>query len=641
MGPSGQTGPQGTQGEIGEIGEQGPQGPQGEQGPIGPQGPRGEQGPIGPQGPQGNDGVQGPSGPQGPQGPIGLPGDCAWNVFGNAGSGCTITCPDPEEGDTGASPNANCQIKFCGEDGLYVDAASAENTVLFKNQRSIAKYVVGPDGRAQFSTIQDAVNCAVENYINNLGSSACINIFLLPNIFIPFGTNIVPVPYVLPDLTTATTSTGQEIPIGNLPINFIASNFGACSCVYVTGTTNSYGNKCWYGVTFAGVTSTYTVSDNQSHTNERDMFCKCIFTLNFKLVIDSDSAFFLNCDFIYVSLTRNRLLEIESGNGTVFCHSCRFFLCRDAGHPDAISYFYTRANLQAALTNLHFSYFKDCIFELLIRGNSQYVVMDIRDQQILDVNGCDFYVVTAPTKPTTMYIFGRSRDEGLSEIQLDNTAAYNLHLTITGCDFTCIDTQNSDVVSVLGDLWNINPATDTLWMNHCSVQTLKLVNFQHPPAELVDTTQYANITHLQYSFNGGPNAITNPVEIFLNHNICFVLSLQQIVSTFITANPVQQGYSFLDVSRENGDTSSMDVEIGHCTLKNNTLIHACTPFGRVVEPPIPPIDLSAGPPWANFHNLINYSAQLYYISVGRLYYDEATNDNAGADLGKHALPSTI
>jgi len=491
--------------------------------------------------------------------------------------------------------------------------------VVLKNQRSIAEYVVGADGRAQFSTIEDALCCALDDK----EFEECINIFLLPN---SVDDSRDPIPYQLPSLLKAKKRR----------INFIANNFGACNCVYVTGSTTSFGSKCWYGVTFIGSDSTYTLSDEISHTNCSDLFCKCEFTQNFKVLVDDDAAYFINCDFLYLSVTRDRLLEIARGNGTVFCHCCRFFLCRDAG-TDAISFFYTQANLQAAINNLRFSYFKDCTFELLIRGNTQYVLMDIRNQQILDVVGCDFYVVTAPTKPTTLYMFGRSRNEQLSVIELENPAAYNLHLTIANCTFTSIDNQNSDVVSVLGDLWNIDPATDTLWFTFSSVQSMKLMNFVHPPEILQKSIQYANLTHIQYSYNGGPNAITSPIEIVLDYGICLVLSIQHVYSTFITPNsaPVPN-FPFLDVKR-NDDDSRIDVEIGHTTLKNNNAAaRPCVPYGAQGAPAL---DLEEGPPWANFNNLTDFAAQIFYVAVGRQYYAAAISDDN--NIGKNALPVTV
>lgn len=266
--------------------------------------------------------------------------------------------------------------------------------------------------------------------------------------------------------------------------------------------------------------------------------------------------------------------------------------------------------------------------------------MDIRNQQILNVNDCDFFVVTAPSKPTTLYMFGRSRDEGLGAISLINAAAYNLRLNLSNNTFQCIDDTNADTVSVLGDLWNINPATDTLWMNFCSVQSMKLMNFQFPPEALNKTRQYANITHLQYSFNGGPNSITSPITITLNYDICLVLSLQHIVSTFITPNPkdtnnTKSDFPFLEVSRVD-DESRIDVEIGHCTLKNNIGspdTKGCAPFTNQ-NPPA----LDNGPPWARFNNFADYAAQIYYVSVGRIYYDEAVSDNA---LGKYQMETGI
>jgi hypothetical protein len=523
---------------------------------------------MGPPGFPGSAGPAGPQGPQGEQGPAGRPGDCGWVVIGDFGTGCDITRSGPNGPTTG--PNDDCQIFMYGECGIFVDTrttnqdGSDDHIMTIKNLRNVSRYVVGSNQvdfpntemqRAQFLTIESALQCA----LTETQPEECINIFVLDNVV---DSNRQIVPYELPNL----------IQTGNRRVNFIAANFGACPCVVVRGNAVSNGNKCWYGFKFVGSDSEYTMRLGQDQNSSlSDTFQSCEFSNNFKFTIVNLGAIFCDCFFNYQNIQRDALIEIGCGTpvGAVLIKRCRFNLVYTGSSNGVSCFFRSQAGPPAMSQPLVFSLFKDCLFDLSITS-APFVIINIRNQQITEIDGCTFNIITGPGNQGLLYIVGRillnSEDQPCPP---SDDAIYNVKLNITNSTFEGLNPSTSDSIVLLGDLWSISRENDAIIITNCLVKDIILLVFNNapnitPPGEIgtePPPVQFVTFTNITYTYEGSQKR--TPIQIELQFNWCFVLYINNVFSTYNNSSlsPTITGTPFIRLVSRNYANPPLDQAI--------------------------------------------------------------------------------
>lgn len=207
----------------------------------------------------------------------------------------------------------------------------------------VTPYIVDSNGNSPYTNLADAFDAAYKDC--NKG---------VPTVYIRPGV------YDLPDNLRSTKR-----------LNIVGINMTSVNPPLIRGCGVSGGNKSWMGVMFSDPKGEYSVNNGKSCDQARDMFCKCKFTNNFRIWTMNDRMEFLNSEFAYGNLDRDRIIEVCNGKGSMMFCKTKFNFCR-TGSSCTKSFIYLGG---MSTESESITLFKSCIFGGEVGGNSTFVMI--------------------------------------------------------------------------------------------------------------------------------------------------------------------------------------------------------------------------------------------------------------------------
>lgn len=463
----------------------------GKRGPTGPTGPRGFTGPsgssigvTGPTGPRGQIGMDGDQGPTGPTGPS-----------GNGGSAITFVCDDGT-----ATANSNGLLNINGECGINTICDQNGIIIRLSPVATLSKYIVDQNGDPDcvYTNLCDALSDAA-----NDTSDQPTNIFVLPG------------EYKLCDM------------LNKRRINIISLGSGP-NTVRISGNGTSYGDKYWYGITFVGDTSTYTLNDPSTHDQCVDAFCKCEFTENFKLTTSHDTLRFRNCFFNYNELTRCEVMSLDGGTGVFDICNCKFFVCRYGG-IDVDTFMWLNSETTITETTILRS-----DWTIIVDGVKDFYVMQNCGTQLIVMTTNTFNVIRAA--PDRTVIMGcRGKDP--------NTPIPNYKAQVQF--FSCKAYGNiGDNIVMIADMWSCDKIR-RIEMVDCQFEMAQLANYYIvPKANITGTWLLDRVTFFETN-------VAIMWNITLSTNTCIQILVWACQFNNSSANP------FFNIAEETGGSNNM------------------------------------------------------------------------------------
>jgi hypothetical protein len=235
--------------------------------------------------------------------------------------------------------------------------------------------------------------------------------------------------------------------------------------VRISGTTLSYGNKFWTGITFVGDTSTYTLNSPGTHEPCVDAFCKCEFTEDFKLTTSHDILRFRGCFFNYNQLTRCEVMSLNGGTGIFDICNCKFFVCRFGG-IDVDTFMWLNSSTSITITNIY-----RCDWTVIIDGTEDFYLIQNCNSQLIVITTNTFNISRAiPDRTVVMGCRGKDPDNPVPN--------YNARAQFFSCK---IYGEGGDNIIMLADLWSCDLARQRIELVDCELVMAQLANYYIEP----------------------------------------------------------------------------------------------------------------------------------------------------------------